>query len=119
MKQIGTLSIGQVADLLGVKTHTIRYWTDNFEHIKVEIGKGDRRYFDQSAIEELKKIKMMMEIYKMSIDGIKKLVSYNKININKINPDKKGNEKNYEKFLLNISEKLKSVSEKLNSICPD
>ena len=103
MRLIGKLSIGEVADLLTVKTHTIRYWTDNFEHIRVEIGKGDRRYFDQAAIEELKKVKTMIEGYKMSIDGIKKLISYNKINIGKLQGDKQENEKDHPKFLLKIN----------------
>lgn len=117
MRQIGTFSIGKAADVVGVKTHTIRYWVDNFEHIRIKIGKGDRRYFDQGAIEELKKIKTMIEVYKMSIDGIKKLISYNKINIGKLQTEKQENEKDYGKFLLKIKEQLKEIQKQISFIC--
>lgn len=74
-------TIGQIADFLEVKTHTVRYWVDNFPHIKLKIGKGDRRYFDVEAEEELLKVKNLIQKLGMSIDGVKSLVHYNKIKV--------------------------------------
>ena len=58
-------SIGEVAKLLNLinkkngnlNTHTIRFWEKQFKQIKPKILAGNRRYYDQSSIEVLKKIK--------------------------------------------------------------
>ena len=56
-------SIGEVAELLhlvnkkngSLNTHTIRFWEKEFKQIKPKILAGNRRYYDQSSIEILKK----------------------------------------------------------------
>ena len=56
-------TIGEVAKLLNLvdkktgklSTHTIRYWEKEFKQIKPHILSGNRRYFDQTSIEVLKK----------------------------------------------------------------
>ena len=48
-------SIGQVAKIIGVESHTVRFWTNELSHYIVpEIGAGDRRYFNEEHLEILK-----------------------------------------------------------------
>ena len=57
-------TIGEVVKILDLKskskqntpTHTIRYWEKEFKQIKPKILNGNRRYYDQSNIDLLKKI---------------------------------------------------------------
>jgi len=75
-------SIGQVGKMLGLPVHTVRFWTESFEHIQklCIIGNGGRRYYNEKVISELAKVKEMLYNKGMTIDGVKKLVKYNKIN---------------------------------------
>ena len=73
-------SIGEVAKILNLvnqkngnlNTHTIRFWEKEFKQIKPKILAGKRRYYDQSSIQILKKIKYLLKDHGMTIDGVKK-----------------------------------------------
>ena len=79
-------SIGEVAEILNLvnkkngnlNTHTIRFWEKQFKQIKPKILTGNRRYYDQSSIEVLKKIKYLLKEKGMTINGVKKLLNDNK-----------------------------------------
>ena len=79
-------SIGEVAKLLNLinkkngnlNTHTIRFWEKEFKQIRPKILTGKRRYYDQSAIKILKKIKFLLKDQGMTINGVKKLLNNNK-----------------------------------------
>ena len=72
-------SMGEVAKLLDLvnkkngklNTHTIRFWEKKFKQIKPEILAGSRRYYDQTSIEVLKKIKYLLKEQGMTINGAK------------------------------------------------
>tara|TARA_B110000008_G_scaffold200904_1_gene199567 strand:- start:609 stop:983 length:375 start_codon:yes stop_codon:yes gene_type:complete len=72
-------SIGEVAKLLDLvnkkngklNTHTIRFWEKKFKQIKPKILTGSRRYYDQTSIEVLKKIKYLLKEQGMTINGAK------------------------------------------------
>ena len=76
-------SIGEVAKLLNLInkingsliTHTIRFWEKEFKQIKPKILAGKRRYYDQSSIQILKKIKYLLKEQGMTINGVKKLLN--------------------------------------------
>ena len=76
-------SIGEVAKILNLinkkngslNTHTIRFWEKEFKTIKPRILAGRRRYYDNSTIEILKKIKFLLKNQGMTIKGVKKLLS--------------------------------------------
>ena len=112
-------SIGEVAKLLNLinkkngnlNTHTIRFWEKEFKQIKPKILTGNRRYYDQSSIEILKKIKYLLKEQGMTINGVKKLLkndkslkldefSNNSISVNNINIKNK---------LKNISNLVKQI----------
>ena len=73
-------SIGEVAKLLNLvsqktgklNTHTIRFWEKEFKQIRPKIFSGKRRYYDNKAIEILKKIKFLLKEKGMTINGVKK-----------------------------------------------
>ena len=79
-------SIGEVAKLLNLvnkkngnlNTHTIRFWEKEFKQIKPKILTGKRRYYDQSSIEILKKVKYLLKEQGMTINGVKKLLKNDK-----------------------------------------
>ena len=76
-------SIGEVAKILNLvnkkngtlNTHTIRFWEKEFKTIKPRILAGRRRYYDNSTIETLKKIKFLLKNQGMTIKGVKKLLN--------------------------------------------
>ena len=88
MKKIDTAykSIGEVAKQLGLinikngklNTHTIRFWEKQFIQIKPKILTGNRRYYDKSTIELLKKIKFLLKEKGMTINGVKMAFNNNK-----------------------------------------
>ena len=79
-------SIGEVAELLhlvnkkngSLNTHTIRFWEKEFKQIKPKILTGNRRYYNQSSIEVLKKVKYLLKEQGMTINGVKKLLNNDK-----------------------------------------
>ena len=112
-------TIGEVAKLLNLvnkkngnlNTHTIRYWEKEFKQIKPKIHSGNRRYYDSSTIETLKKIQFLLKDQGMTIIGVKKLLNENKslkldeLTKNSINTDN-----------LNIKNKLKKILDLIKEI---
>ena len=75
-------TIGEVVDILDLKTrsgnktstHTIRYWEKEFKQIKPKILSGNRRYYNKSNVDLLKKIKFLLKEQGMTINGVKKIL---------------------------------------------
>ncbi|WP_256998006.1 MerR family transcriptional regulator [Candidatus Pelagibacter communis] len=76
-------TIGEVAKILDLKsrtgqkipTYTIRYWEKEFKQIKPKILNGNRRYYDKSNVDLLKKIKFLLKDQGMTIGGVKKILN--------------------------------------------
>ena len=76
-------TIGEVVKILNLKsragqkvpTHTIRFWEKEFKQIKPRILSGNRRYYDKSNIDLLKKIKFLLKDQGMTISGVKKILN--------------------------------------------
>lgn len=78
------LSIGNVAKLVGVEVHTIRFWTDEFkEFVSFKIGKGERRYYTQATVLTFLKIKKLIHE-----DGIKIKIIREKKLLDSLSPKK-------------------------------
>tara|TARA_B100000767_G_C19412976_1_gene388744 strand:- start:184 stop:561 length:378 start_codon:yes stop_codon:yes gene_type:complete len=79
-------SIGEVAKILNLvnkkkgtlNTHTIRFWEKEFKQIKPRILNGKRRYYNNEAIEVLKKVKYLLKDKGMTIIGVKKVLNSDK-----------------------------------------
>ena len=111
-------TIGEVAKLLNLinkkngclNTHTIRFWEKKFKQIKPKILTGNRRYYDNSSIELLKKIKYLLKEQGMTINGVKKLLNTKSLKLdefsnNFISPDN-----------IQIRKKLKNISNLVKQI---
>ena len=113
-------TIGEVVKILDLKsrsgqktpTHILRFWEKEFKQIKPKILSGNRRYYDKSNIEFLKKIKFLLKDQGMTINGVKKLInSNNSNNLDEIS-NKSISSDNLRNKITNISriiKKLKSI----------
>jgi DNA-binding transcriptional MerR regulator len=72
------IKIGKLAKLIGVETHTVRFWEKSFPHIIPHLINGIR-YYDDKGVEEFTKIKEMMYDKGMKIAGIQRMVKYGRI----------------------------------------
>ncbi len=71
-------SIGEVAEELGVETHVIRFWEEQFPQIRPETGKGGRRYYYNKQIKIVKNIKKFLHEDGYTIAGLQKLLKKRK-----------------------------------------
>jgi|TARA_B110000003_G_C16387583_1_gene433029 DNA-binding transcriptional MerR regulator len=75
-------TIGEIAkelDLIDKKTgslqtHTLRYWEKQFKQIKPEIRAGNRRYYSPENFKNIKKIKYLLKVKGLTINGVKKIL---------------------------------------------
>ncbi len=65
-------TIGEVAELLGERQSTLRYWESEFEELSPRRSDGGRRLYSESDIELLRRIKYFLHEMKFSIKGAKK-----------------------------------------------
>ena len=76
-------TIGEVAKLLNLvnkkkgslSTYTIRFWEKEFKQIKPKLFSGNRRYYDESSINMLKKIKYLLKDKGMTLNGVKRVLN--------------------------------------------
>ena len=110
-------TIGEVVKILNLKsrsgqktpTHTIRYWEKEFKQIKPKILSGNRRYYNKSNVDLLKKIKFLLKDQGMTINGVKKILNNeDSLKLDEI-ADKSIRTENLKNKLLKISSKLKQL----------
>ena len=85
-------TIGEVVKILNLKTkkgkssptHTIRFWEKEFKQIKPKIFSGNRRYYDESVINILKKIKYLLKDKGMTLNGVKKVLNSDNSDIDEL-----------------------------------
>ncbi len=64
--------IGQAAKAIGVKTHTLRFWEDEFDEIRpIRTDTGQRLYTEDNLV-VLREIKTLLYDEGLTIDGAKK-----------------------------------------------
>ena len=81
-------TIGEVAKILNLKTnkkgvlstHVIRYWETQFKQIKPK-KINNRRYYNTNDINILLKIQYLLKDQGMTINGVKKILNTNTLNI--------------------------------------
>ena len=116
-KQTGNMPIGEVAKLLGVEAHTIRFWTKEFEpHIPYTIGKGERKYYSLGSVEVFKKIQELIHVKGVKIRFIKEnnLLFQNYASQSLASQDlPSGNEAKINDVLSQISTEIEKLTAKL------
>ena len=112
-------TIGEVAKILNLKsksgqktpTYVLRFWEKKFKQIKPKLLTGNRRYYDQTNINLLKKIKFLLKDQGMTINGVKKLLnSSNSKNLDEIS-NKTIRSDNLINKVKNISKIIKDLKE--------
>ena len=110
-------TIGEVVKMLNLKsrsghsipTHTIRFWENEFKQIRPKILNGNRRYYDKTAVDLLKKIKFLLKDQGMTINGAKRLLnSKNSNELDEIS-NKTIRAVDLRNKIINISNKLKHL----------
>ena len=110
-------TIGEVAKILNLQankkgnlpTHIIRFWETQFKQIKPKILNSNRRYYDETTINLLKKVKFLLKDQGMTINGVKKILN-NEVSL-KLDEiaDKSIKAKNLKNKLVKISKIIKEL----------
>tara|TARA_B100001093_G_C26477412_1_gene863301 strand:+ start:86 stop:457 length:372 start_codon:yes stop_codon:yes gene_type:complete len=112
-------TIGEVVKILKLDsnkkgvlpTHTIRFWEKQFKQIKPKIFNSNRRYYDESNINLLKKVKFLLKDKGMTINGVKKILnSTESLELDEI-ANQSIRTENLKTKLTNISNKIKKLKE--------
>ncbi|APR99814.1 MerR family transcriptional regulator [Pajaroellobacter abortibovis] len=64
--------IGQVAQLLGIKTHVIRYWEREFPHLRPSKNTSGQRIYSPEKVKEIQRIHRLLHVEGFTIAGAKK-----------------------------------------------
>jgi len=64
--------IGEVAEIVGVEQHVLRYWEDEFDVLKPNKNKSGQRLYQKKDIDQLLEIKQLLYADKFTIAGAKK-----------------------------------------------
>lgn len=72
LQEFKRYKIGQAAKAIGVKTHTLRFWEDEFDEIRpIRTDTGQRLYTEENLV-VLREIKHLLYDEGLTIDGAKK-----------------------------------------------
>lgn len=71
-------SIGEVADMIGESTPTIRYWENQFDSLKPQKNKKGNRLFTKDDIEMVKLIYHLLKERGMTISGARQKLKENR-----------------------------------------
>lgn len=64
--------IGEVADILGIKTYVLRYWETEFEALKPKKSNQNQRMYSRKDVETALFIKKLLYRDRFSIEGARK-----------------------------------------------
>ncbi|MDO5288051.1 MAG: MerR family transcriptional regulator [Pseudomonadota bacterium] len=64
-------TIGEVADLCGVKPHVLRYWEQEFTQLRPMKRRGNRRYYQHHEVLMIRRIRELLYEKGFSISGAK------------------------------------------------
>ena len=53
-------TIGEVSELCGVKPHVLRYWEQEFPHLKPVKRRGNRRYYQRQDVLVIRQIRSLL-----------------------------------------------------------
>ena len=62
-------TIGEVADLCGVKPHVLRYWEQEFNQLKPVKRRGNRRYYQHHEVLLVRRIRELLYNQGFTISG--------------------------------------------------
>jgi DNA-binding transcriptional MerR regulator len=69
------LSIGELAEKIGVPTHVLRYWETRFPQLKPLQRSGRRRYYRPDDVALVSRIYDLLHVQGYTVDGARKALS--------------------------------------------
>ncbi len=78
-------NIDEVSQLVGEQKHTIRFWENRISKLKIIRTHSGHRLYDYENLLLLKKIKELLEVQKLTLDGVNDYLSKSRINKNSLN----------------------------------
>ena len=67
-------SIGEVAELSGLKPHVIRYWEKRFRSISPKKGMGGKRLYREKDLQEVLTLKKLLYEEQYTLEGAKEII---------------------------------------------
>ena len=68
-------TIGEVSDLCGVRPHVLRYWEQEFPHLKPLKRRGNRRYYQRQDVILIRQIRSLLYEHGFTIGGARQRLS--------------------------------------------
>jgi DNA-binding transcriptional MerR regulator len=69
------LTIGELADDLGLPQHILRYWETRFPQLKPLTRAGNRRYYRPDDVALARKINQLLNVQGYTVKGVQKLLA--------------------------------------------
>ena len=78
-------NIDEISQIVGEKKHTIRFWESRISKLKIIRTHSGHRLYDYENLLLLKKIKELLEVQKLTLDGVNDYLSKSRIKNNSLN----------------------------------
>ena len=78
-------NIDEVSQLVGEQKHTIRFWESRISKLKIIRTHSGHRLYDYENLLLIKKIKELLEVQKLTLDGVNNYLSKSRIKSNSLN----------------------------------
>ena len=78
-------NIDEVSQIVGEQKHTIRFWESRISKLKIIRTHSGHRLYDYENLLLLKKIKKLLEVQKLTLDGVNDYLSKSRIKNNSLN----------------------------------
>ena len=80
-------SIDDISQIIGEQKHTIRFWESRISKLKVIRTQSGHRLYDYENFLLLKKIKFLLEVQKLTLEGVNDYLSKPNFKKNTLNED--------------------------------
>ena len=74
-----------MSQIVGEQKHTIRFWESRISKLKIIRTHSGHRLYDYENLLLLKKIKELLEVQKLTLDGVNDYLSKSRIKNNSLN----------------------------------
>ncbi|NBV71408.1 MAG: MerR family transcriptional regulator [Burkholderiaceae bacterium] len=74
-------TIGEVGELCGVKPHVLRYWEQEFDQLRPQKRRGNRRYYQHHEVVLIRQIRTLLYEEGFTISGAKNRLDESKTSL--------------------------------------
>lgn len=105
-------TIGEVSNLLELKSHVLRYWEKEFPQLKPRKTLSRNRQYTEDDIELLRTIKHMLHVQRFTIEGVRKKLREMQHSKEQIELDFGPSRDEIKELILNQLKELKEILQK-------